>query len=73
MNDIELIDRLCTVAATQAQIIKEQALFIGQHLAFDEESTKKFAEQRETVDQELGALGVELLPFRNDASAERRV
>lgn len=73
MNDIELIDRLCTVAATQAQIIKEQALFIEQQLAVDEEIKKNFADQRKTVDLELDLLEAELHPFRNDASAERRV
>ena len=72
MNSIELIDRLCTVAATQAQIIKEQALFIEQQLAVDEE-IKKFADQRKTVDLELDLLEAELHPFRTDASAERRV
>jgi len=73
VNDIELIDRLCTVAATQAQIIKEQALFIEQQLAVDEEIKKNFADQRKTVDLELDLLEAELHPFRTDASAERRV
>lgn len=73
MNNLELIDRLCTVAETQARIIKEQALFIEEQLAVDDEIKKKFAEQRETVDSELDLLGIGLRPFRNDASAERRV
>ncbi len=73
MNNLELIDRLCTVAETQARIIREQALFIEEQMTVDDEIKKKFAEQRETVDSELDSLGVGLRPFRNGASAERRV
>ena len=73
MNNLELIDRLCTVTETQARIIREQALFIEEQLTVDDEIKKKFAEQRETVDSELDSLGVGLRPFRNGASAERRV
>lgn len=73
MNNLELIDRLCTVAETQARIIREQALFIEEQLTVDDEIKKKFAEQRETVDTELNSLGVGLCPFRKDVSAERRV
>lgn len=73
MNNLELIDRLCTVTETQARIIREQALFIEEQLTVDDEIKKKFAEQRETVDSELDSLGVGLRPFRNGTSAERRV
>lgn len=70
MNNLELIDRLCTVTETQARIIREQAIFIEEQSTVDDEIKKKFAVQRETVDTELGRLSTEFCPFRNK-TAER--
>lgn len=70
MNNLELIDRLCTVTETQARIIREQAIFIEEQSTVDDEIKKKFAVQRETVDTELGRISAEFCPFRNK-TAER--
>lgn len=44
MNTLELIDRLCAVTAAQADIIREQAIFIENCKTIDEEVKKQFAD-----------------------------
>lgn len=67
MNPIELIDRLCAVTEAQSQIIREQALFIEQMKAVDEETKRQFAEKRVPVDAELDLIEVALRPYHNTA------
>lgn len=67
MNTLELIDRLCAVTAAQADIIREQAIFIENCKTIDEEVKKQFADQRGTVDAELDLLEVRLRPIHNTA------
>ena len=67
MNTLELIDRLCAVTATQADIIREQAYFIENCKTIDEEVKKHFADQRGPVDAELDLLEIRLRPIHNTA------
>lgn len=65
MSAAELIDRLCAVVEAQANIIREQGLFIENQLAVDDEVKKQFAAQRDDVDTELDLIEVGLRPFHN--------
>lgn len=72
MNSAELIDRLCSVVEAQADIIREQALFIENQLAVDEEVKKHFAARRDDVDAELDLIEVGLRPIHNTGSGLRK-
>lgn len=67
MNTLELIDRLCAVTAAQAEIIREQALFIENCKTIDEETKRHYADLRGPVDAELDLLEVRLRPIHNTA------
>ena len=56
MTALETIDRLCSVATQQAEIIREQAMFIEQMNTIDEETKNHFAEKRSSMDKELGLI-----------------
>lgn len=63
MNSPELIDRLCAVVEEQAKIIRDQALFIENELAVEEEAKKQFAARRDDTDKELDLIETGLLPY----------
>lgn len=50
MTNTELIDRLCTLLESQAEIIREQALYIEQVLDVDEAVREKYADLRKSVE-----------------------
>lgn len=62
MNALELIDRLCAVTTKLADIVRDQAQFIEQMEAVDEEIKKQFAEKREAADEELDLIELKLRP-----------
>lgn len=53
MNDLEVIDKLCAIIGAQADIIREQALFIDEHLSVDEEAKKTYADKRSELEGEI--------------------
>lgn len=63
MNQIEVIDRLCDIVRSQAEIINGQAAVIAEQLAVDDAIRGQFSERRGEVDAKLGRLrkeGVEV-------------
>ena len=68
MTTLELIDRLCAVTEAQAEIIREQALFIEEQLTVDEECKKKFAAKRKQIEDELDILEYGMRPIHNTAT-----
>lgn len=65
MTTLETIDRLCTVVEAQAKLIREQATFIEEQLAVEEEIKQSFSERREVIDNELDLIEIGLRPIRN--------
>lgn len=63
MNTIEIIDLLCGVVSRQAEIIRTQAFFIEEQAAVDEAVKNIFAEQRMTVEADIGKLERDLGPI----------
>lgn len=70
MNCIEIVDRLCAVIKTQAEIIREQALFIEEQETVDEAIKQKFADKQETVDAELAQIESGLSAFSGSSLRE---
>ena len=65
MNKLELIDRLCAVVEMQSASIREQAFFIEEQLAVDDEIKKGFEKKREAIDDKLDVLEMNLRPIHN--------
>ena len=59
----EIIDRLCAVVQTQADIIREQSVFIEEQLTVDEAITHNFADKRQAVDAEVAQIESGLSSF----------
>ena len=56
MTALETIDRLCAVAAQQAEIIREQAIIIEQMNTRDEETKNHFSEKRISMEKEFDLI-----------------
>ena len=72
MTNVELIDLLCKIVEQQSEIIREQAFFIEEHTAIDDEIKKTFAEQRSEVDAEIDIIERSVGPIIN-ASPQKGV
>ncbi|MBQ9229094.1 MAG: hypothetical protein IJ168_09735 [Eubacterium sp.] len=59
----EIIDRLCAVVQTQADIIREQSVFIEEQLTVDEAIKQNFADKRQAVDAEVAQIESGLSSF----------
>ncbi len=56
MTNTELIDRLCSLLESQAEIIREQAFYIEQVLDVDEAVREKYADLRKSVEGGLESI-----------------
>ncbi len=67
----EHLEALCSVIIRQAEIIREQAVFIDEQLTVDEALREHFAAKREEVDKKTAQLDSVLHPLAC-GSEERR-